>query len=72
MRSMNTRAMAIYATTQTGRGFGYGLHEAMDQIGAVLGPVLLSLVLYNTRARPADFELPDKRPRLAARGCSRA
>jgi hypothetical protein len=38
--------MLAYATTQTGRGFGYGLHEALDQIGAVLGPVMLSLVLY--------------------------
>jgi len=38
-------AMLSYATSQTGRGFGFGLHEAMDQIGAFLGPTILSLIL---------------------------
>jgi MFS family permease len=107
IRNPSRDAMLAYATAQTGRGFGYGLHEAMDQIGAVLGPLLLTLVLYlKSRAqggilagyrlgfmlllapacasvlflliarflfpRPADFDLPDKRPRLATRGYSRA
>jgi len=109
IRNPSRDAMLAYATTQTGRGFGYGLHEALDQIGAVLGPLLVSLILYlKSRAqgaagglagyrvgfrvllapaclallslliarflfpRPADFELPDKSPRLAARGYSRA
>jgi MFS family permease len=39
-------AMLSYATTEMGRGWGYGLHEAMDQIGAFLGPLLVALVLY--------------------------
>jgi MFS family permease len=34
-----------YATAEIGRGFGFGLHEALDQIGAVVGPLLLALVL---------------------------
>src|SRR5262249_34987742 len=29
-----------------GRGFTFGLHEAMDSTGAMLGPLLLSLALY--------------------------
>jgi len=39
-------AMLSYATTEMGRGWGFGLHEAMDQIGAVLGPLIVAAVLY--------------------------
>lgn len=35
-----------HAATQVGRGFGFGLHEAMDQIGAVMGPLAVASVLY--------------------------
>jgi len=38
-------AMLSYATSQTGRGFGFGLHEAMDQIGAIIGPLLVAGLL---------------------------
>ena len=38
-------AMLSYATHEMGRGWGYGLHEAMDQIGGLLGPSLMGLVL---------------------------
>lgn len=34
-----------YAAMRVGRGFGFGLHEAMDQIGAVAGPVAVFAVL---------------------------
>lgn len=41
-------AMLSYATKETGRGWGFGIHEAMDQIGAILGPLFVSVVLlYN-------------------------
>ena len=39
-------AMLSHATKEIGRGWGFGLHEAMDQIGAVLGPLIVSAVLY--------------------------
>ncbi len=39
-------AMLSHATTAMGRGRGFGLHEAMDQIGAVLGPLVVAAVLY--------------------------
>ena len=46
MRNPPRDAMLSYATTQIGRGWGFGLHEALDQIGAVLGPLLVAGVLY--------------------------
>ena len=39
-------AMLSHATREIGRGKGFGLHEALDQIGAVLGPLIVSGVLY--------------------------
>lgn len=38
--------MLSHATKQIGRGWGFGLHEAMDQAGATLGPLLVAAVLY--------------------------
>ncbi len=39
-------ALISFAAKQTGSGFGFGLQEAMDQIGAFLGPVLFSSLLF--------------------------
>jgi MFS family permease len=39
-------AMLSHATCDIGRGWGFGLHEAMDQIGAMLGPLIVAAVLY--------------------------
>ena len=39
-------AMLSHATYRTGRGWGFGLHEALDQIGAVAGPLIITLVLF--------------------------
>jgi MFS family permease len=39
-------AMLSHAAQGVGRGWGFALHEAMDQIGALGGPLLVSLVLY--------------------------
>lgn len=38
-------AMLSHATAETGRGWGFGLHEALDQTGAVLGPLMVAAVL---------------------------
>jgi len=35
-----------HAAMQVGKGFGFGLHEMMDQIGAVLGPLIVAGMLY--------------------------
>ncbi|HJT47442.1 MAG TPA: MFS transporter [Nitrososphaeraceae archaeon] len=38
--------MLSYAAKEVGRGWGFGIHEAMDQTGAVIGPIIVSAVLY--------------------------
>ena len=50
-------AMLSHATAQMGRGWGFGLHEAMDQIGAMLGPSVVALVLYLKGGYKAAFGL---------------
>jgi len=37
--------MLSYAARGVGRGWGFAVHEALDQVGAIIGPVVFSLVL---------------------------
>ncbi len=37
-------AILSHATKQVGRGLGFGIHEALDQVGAIIGPLVFSLV----------------------------
>ena len=39
-------AMLSHATHQMGHGWGFGLHEALDQIGAMLGPLIVAIILH--------------------------
>ena len=39
-------AMLSHASSQTGLGWGFGLHQALDQTGAVAGPLVVSAVLF--------------------------
>jgi MFS family permease len=39
-------AMLSHAAAKMGRGWGFGLHEALDQLGAMLGPLIVAGVLY--------------------------
>ena len=48
-------AMLSHATTEVGRGRGFGFHEAMDQTGAMLGPLIVALVLYLNGGYRAGF-----------------
>lgn len=50
-------AMLSYATSQTGHGWGFGLHEAMDQIGAILGPLAIAFVLSVQRSYRIAFAI---------------
>jgi MFS family permease len=45
VRSPAKDAMLSHVTSAVGRGWGFGLHEALDQIGAVAGPLLFVLAL---------------------------
>lgn len=45
LRTPARDAMLSHATQQIGRGWGFGLHEALDQVGAVTGPLVVAGVL---------------------------
>lgn len=57
MRAPAKDAMLSYATQQVGRGWGFGLHEAMDQIGAILGPLIISVILWYNGSYRESFGL---------------
>jgi MFS family permease len=38
-------AMLSHAAKQIGYGWGFGVHEALDQLGALIGPLALALIL---------------------------
>ncbi len=43
IRSPARDTILSHATVQTGRGWGFALHEFLDQLGAIVGPLFLSL-----------------------------
>lgn len=45
LRTPARDAMLSHAASQTGQGLAFGIHEALDQIGAILGPLLMAFVL---------------------------
>ncbi|HXL03030.1 MAG TPA: MFS transporter [Candidatus Atribacteria bacterium] len=45
-RSPARDTILSYATKEVGRGFGFGIHEALDQIGAIIGPLIFSFILF--------------------------
>lgn len=45
VRSPGKDVMLSHATSSMGRGKGFAVHEALDQVGAVAGPLLIALVL---------------------------
>jgi len=46
LRTPSRDVMLSHACSQVGHGVGFGLHEALDQIGAVLGPLIVAAVLF--------------------------
>src|SRR5439155_8022534 len=46
IRKPSTGAMLSHAGKQLGSGWVFGLNEALDQTGATLGPLIVSLVLF--------------------------
>src|SRR5437763_4958622 len=45
IRKPSTEAMLSFAGKQIGQGWVFGLNEALDQLGATLGPLIISLTL---------------------------
>ncbi len=61
IRTPSRDVLLSYATERVGHGRGFGLHEFFDQIGAVVGPLLIALILYtlgNYRTAFAFLFLP--------------
>lgn len=55
IRSPAKDAMLSFATKEMGRGWGFGLHEALDQIGAISGPLVVSFILYYKSSYELSF-----------------
>ncbi|TMB52864.1 MAG: MFS transporter [Chloroflexi bacterium] len=45
MRNPPRDAMLAGASTEIGRGWAFGVHEALDQVGALVGPLLAAAIL---------------------------
>lgn len=54
VRSPAKDTLLSFASASTGRGSAFGVHQALDQTGAVLGPLLLAAVL---AWRQGDYRL---------------
>ena len=48
VRTPSRDAMISHASAAVGRGKGFALHELMDQVGATLGPLVVSGILFAT------------------------
>lgn len=49
--------MLSFATKRVGTGFGFAIHEFIDQIGAVIGPLLFSAVFFMSGTYQQGFTL---------------
>ena len=50
VRSPSKSALLAHVASAVGRGRGFGVHKALDQVGAVAGPLLVALVIGATGA----------------------
>ncbi len=55
IRSPVRDAMLSHAASRTGLGWGFGLHQALDQLGAVAGPLVISGVMFVGSGYQAAF-----------------
>lgn len=59
LRSPAKDTIVSQATKQVGTGFGFGLQEAMDQIGAIAGPLIFTVLFVlvgNTQKTIAEYQ----------------
>lgn len=59
LRSPARDTIVSQAARQVGTGFGFGISEVMDQIGALTGPLIFSVLFFLTGPRPkgaADYQ----------------
>lgn len=76
VRSPAKDTLLSHATAVTGRGKGFAVHEAMDQIGAITGPLLVAgmLALTHVNYLPtfAILALPGGATLCCCSGCADA
>ena len=57
IRTPSRDVMLSQAAHQVGRGWGFGLHEAMDQTGAFIGPLAVAAVLASSHEYARAFAM---------------
>src|SRR5438874_10935237 len=57
IRNPPRAVMLSHASKEIGLGFGFGLHEAMDQAGALIGPLVIALILARHGTYRKAFEV---------------
>jgi MFS family permease len=57
LRAPTRDAMLSHAATRTGAGWAFGLHEAMDTTGAIVGPLAVSAALYLGQSYSTSFAI---------------
>lgn len=57
MRNPPRDAMLARASASIGHGWAFGVHEALDQAGALIGPLVVAVVLARTGQYPAAFAI---------------
>ncbi len=56
IRTPSRDTLLSHAVREVGTGWGFGIHQSLDQVGAITGPVLVSIVLYVTHDFRDAFE----------------
>lgn len=57
IRSPAKDVLLSYATKRVGTGFGFGIHEALDQVGGVIGPLVFTAGLAINGSYHTGFQL---------------
>ena len=57
IRSPGKDTLISHASKHLGSGFGFGISEAMDQVGAVIGPLIFTVVLVTVGSYKTGFNL---------------
>jgi len=57
IRSPARDTIISYAGKDIGRGWGFAIHEAMDQVGAIIGPLVLSFAMIESGGYQLGFNI---------------
>lgn len=57
VRSPAKDTMLSHASYQVGRGWGFGIHEALDQVGAFIGPLIFAVIFAQRHSYRDGFSI---------------